>query len=304
MALVRSAGVGSLETESDVRLSVGGAESNVAIGVARLGGTSTWVGCVGDDTFGRRIHRELRAEGVDTRIVVDERRPTGLMVKESPTSSSTRVAYYRAQSAGSALSADDLPVNVIASARVLHITGITPALSTTAADAVERAIDIAVDAKVPVSFDVNHRASLWAGRDATDTYLSIAARATIVFASADEARILVPEVDSPSGLARAIVALGPSHALIRLGAQGCVAMVDGSEYQRDAKTVAVIDTVGAGDAFVAGYLADFLAGRPTDERLDTAIAAGAFACMSPGDWEGLPRRADILLLDAHEPVTR
>jgi 2-dehydro-3-deoxygluconokinase len=303
MALVRSAHVGSLSTESEMRLGIGGAESNVAIALARLGTAATWVGRVGADPLGERVLRELRAEGVDVRAIEEPSAPTGLMVKESRTPTSTRVLYYRAGSAGSTLQPSDLDVADIPGAALLHVSGITPALSTSAAATIDAAIDRAGEFGVPVSFDVNHRSSLWVGRDATEVYRRLAARATIVFAGEDEARLLAAG-DTPAQLARAIAELGPSQVIIKLGPDGCLALIDGVEYSREAVRISPVDTVGAGDAFVAGYLAEFLAGLPVVDRLTTAVKTGAFACLNTGDWEGFARRSELALLDAGEPVSR
>jgi 2-dehydro-3-deoxygluconokinase len=92
--------------------------------------------------------------------------------------------------------------------------------------------------------------------------------------------------------------------LIKLGAQGCVGVIDGEVYRREAIAVAVLDTVGAGDAFVAGYLAELLSGASIAARLDLAVALGAFACLGPGDWEGYPTRDELALLTNSEPVQR
>ncbi|WP_210506983.1 sugar kinase [Naasia sp. SYSU D00057] len=303
MALFRPTGIGSLAHESEFRLAIGGAESNVAIGVARLGGTAAWIGRVGADSLGERVSRELRAERVDARVVVDGGARTGLMIKERRTPDHTGVLYYRAGSAGSRISPDDLDGALIRAAGVLHITGITPALSTSAAGAVFAAVDLADEAGVPVSFDVNHRATLWSAAEAVPVYQELARRADLVFAGEDEAAMLVGN-GPPADLAARIAALGPGQVLIKRGAEGCFALIDGVAHEVAARTVSVVDTVGAGDAFVAGYLAELLAGEPAAARLATAVAAGAFACLGPGDWESLPRRADLAMLDRTDPVTR
>ena len=119
-----------------------GAESNVAIGLSRLGHAAAWVGRVGGDEFGALVLRELRAEGVDVRHAVrDDARQTGLMFLEQRTSGVTRVDYRRAGSAGSALCVDDLRAAVADAPSVLHLTGITPALSEAAAAAVQWAAE-------------------------------------------------------------------------------------------------------------------------------------------------------------------
>ena len=226
MGLVRTTAIGSLEHVSDLALHVGGAESNVAIGVVRMGGRATWIGRVGDDSLGRRVLRELRGEQVDVAATVDDSARTGLMLKETPTAGTTRVLYYRAASAGSRLSPGDLDADTIRTADLLHVTGITLALSESAAAAVHDAVGIARSAGVPVSFDVNHRASLWADRDAADAYREIARQADIVFAGDGEAELLVGPGE-PEDLAAALAALGPTQAVVKLGERGCVARIDG-----------------------------------------------------------------------------
>lgn len=303
MGLLRAASVGSLEHVSDFRLHIGGAESNVAIGVARLGRPSVWMGRVGDDGVGRRVVRELRAEGVGVVAPVDESARTGLMLKESPTAGTTRVSYYRTASAGSRLTIDDLDFERIAAAGVLHVTGITLALSESAEQAVFAAIGAAVAAGVPVSFDVNHRPALWGGRDPRPIYRRVAERCDIVFAGTDEAELLMAPA-APAELATALSGLGPRQAIVKLGEAGCVASIDGEVLSAPADPITPIDTVGAGDAFVAGYLVGLLDGLDPADRLRQAARCGAFACLGPGDWESLPRRADLEAFGSGDPVIR
>jgi 2-dehydro-3-deoxygluconokinase len=303
MGLLRAASIGSLEHVSDFQLHIGGAESNVAIGVARLGRPAVWMGRVGDDGVGRRVLRELRAEGVSAGAVVDPEARTGLMLKETPTSGRTRVSYYRAGSAGSRIGIDDLDFDAIESAGVLHVTGITLALSESAEQAVFAAIGAAVAAGVPVSFDVNHRPALWGDRDPAPLYRRVAERSTIVFAGADEAELLVGS-GSPEQLAARIADLGPAQAIVKLGEDGCVASIDGEALSAPAEKITPLDTVGAGDAFVAGYLVALLDGLAPADRLRQGARCGAFACLGPGDWESLPRRADLDAVGSADPVIR
>ncbi|MCP9213446.1 sugar kinase [Streptomyces cucumeris] len=304
MALMYSDRPGPLQHAHELKLGIGGAESNVAVGLCRLGTPAAWIGRVGHDSLGERVTRELRAEGIDVHAVVDGVAPTGVMIKEQRTTENAHVWYYRVGSAGSRLATTDLPRNAMASAALLHVTGITPALSDSAHAAVMTAIEQAAARVVPVSFDVNHRTSLWRGRDATPVYREMARHATVLFAGEDEARLIAPDERSVPELAEAIAATGPSQVVIKLGARGCYALIDGTAYERDAVPVQPVDTVGAGDAFVAGYLAEFVSGHDVATRLTTAVTAGAFACLAHGDWEGLPRRAELALLGRSEPVTR
>jgi 2-dehydro-3-deoxygluconokinase len=304
MALFRADGPGPLPHVSGFSLGMGGSESNFAIALRRLGTSVTWVGRIGEDSFGDYIRRELAAEQIDAVIVVDPTAATGLMIKERRTLATQKVWYYRAGSAGSRLSSADLPVDKIRRARLLHVTGITPALSASAAEAVDRAIEIARDAGTLVAFDINYRSALWAADVAAEVYSEIAAKADIVFAGDDEAGLIATASPDPTELAREIAGLGPSQVIVKLGDRGCAAVIDGDTYRLDAIAVDALDTVGAGDGFVAGYVAELLAGAKPQVRLDTALRVGAFACLVPGDWEGMPKRAELGSIDAHEPVTR
>lgn len=304
MALLHNDTPGRLAHASGLQLGVGGAESNVAIALVRLGTPASWIGRVGADSLGERVLRELRAEGVDLHATVDPHAATGLMLKERRTVDAARVWYYRTGSAGSRLGPEDVPAQLIAGSALLHVTGITTALSPTAHSAVLHAVRLAREAGVPVSFDVNHRDSLWYGRDAGTVYRELAQAVSIVFAGEDEARLLAPAASGVSELAASIASLGPAQVIIKLGEAGCHARIDGREHTQPAVPVRVVDTVGAGDAFVAGYLAELVDGKDAPTRLRTAVTTGAFACTTAGDWEGLPRREDLALLTAGDPVTR
>ena len=302
MGLIAQRTVGSLAHADGLTLGIGGAEGNVAIGVRRLGCRATWFGRVGRDDVGDLIAREFRAEGVDARIVRDDA-PTGLMLKTRRTAWATRVTYYRRGQAGAHLCADDLDPDVIRSAAVLHVTGITPALGAGPAAAVRAAIDIARGASVPVSLDLNYRSALWDADTAGAALRELARSADIVFAGDDEARLVVTG-DGPEELAAGLTRLGPRQAIIKLGARGAWALVDGVGLAQPVVPVDAVDTVGAGDAFVAGYLAELMRGAPATRRLATAATAGACVAASPGDWEGLPTRADLEGVAATDPVIR
>lgn len=299
MALLWPPEVGLLRHVPALRLGIAGAESNLAVGVVRLGVPATWLGRVGDDEFGRLVTMTLRGQGVHTTAVVDSSAPTGLMVKERRTARSTRVLYYRSGSAGSRLCTGDLDPGVIAGGAVLHVTGITPALSPSAREAVFAAVDIARAAGVAVSVDLNYRSALWSPVDAGPVLRDLVRRADIVLATEDEARLVVDGADARA-LAAGLDRLGPNQVLVKQGAAGSLSTIDGRMHRTPARSVDVVDSVGAGDAFGAGYLSGLCRGLSAEERLDLATAAGAFAVTVPGDWEGLPSTADLSLLDGGE----
>lgn len=297
MGRLAAATRGPLRHTSQMVLGVGGAEGNVAIGVARLGEGAAWIGRIGADEIGALIMSTLRGEGVDVSAVhVDDSVPTSLALHERW--ASVRVTYYRSGGPGARLQAGDLDTALIAGAAVLHVTGITAALSPSAKDTVYAAVEIATSANVPVSFDVNYRAALWAPDIAAPVLRDLARRSDILFAGEDEARLLGLTGEA-AGLVAGLSALGPQEAILKQGPRGAVAIID----NRPMTAVPVptspyaTDPVGAGDAFVAGYLADRIAGAAAQQRLTTASACGASVASTPGDWEGLPSRSAIARLE-------
>lgn len=290
--------------EHRTRVGFGGAESNVVIALRRLGVPVTWVGRLGDDTFGDLIERELRAEGITVLATRSGTDPTGLMVKERRPLGRTRVRYYRSTSAATRLAAADVTDAQIARAAAVHLTGITAAISPSARDAVLDVAGRARRAGALVSFDLNFRGRLWDRAQAAHTYRRILPLTDIVFAGDDEARILAPEIDDPADLATALLELGPTEAVIKLGERGALTGVAGGRHRQAAMPITPVDTVGAGDGFVAGYLSEVLARAPIPTRLRTATQVGAYACLGPGDWESMPRRSDLVVDQEADLVER
>jgi 2-dehydro-3-deoxygluconokinase len=335
LGLLRAPKVGPLRSMPALELGFAGAESNVAIGLARLGHAVSWRGCVGDDELGRLVVGALRGEGVDVNARVVDDVPTALMLREHRTSDVTHVSYYRSGLAGSRLDGIDVEDLALRAGDLLHVTGITPALGAGPAAAVRRAVERARAVGARVSFDVNHRAALWSASAAAAPLRSLAASADILFAGPEELALVVgpgagaglgtaggdesdtsalgssapspaePPFARADGWERAFCAaqaLGPSEVVLKLGAAGATAR-DGMEAaSARAPQVVAVDPIGAGDAFVAGYLSAVLDGLPLADRLRRACAVGAFAVTSHGDWESLPRRAELDLLD-HGPGT-
>jgi 2-dehydro-3-deoxygluconokinase len=304
MALMAGTTIGPLQHSSGMTLGIGGSESNVAIALARLGTDSTWIGKVGTDALGDLVLREIGAEGVRVAAVRDPDVPTALMIKERRTAAETRIFYYRAGLAGSRLRVDEVDFDLVRSASLLHVTGISLALSTGMSEVIDEAIRVAKDAGVAVSFDLNFRGKLWSREQAGEAYRRILPHVDLVFAGDDEAAIALGDADAPMALAHRLIGLGAKSAVVKLGAIGAVGVIDGVEHEQPAIPIVAVDTVGAGDAFVAGYLAELLAGEPAAARLTTAVTVGAYACLTHGDWEGLPRRAELAALTATEPVAR
>lgn len=295
MGLVGGERIGPLRLGGPMRLSMAGAESTVAIGVARLGGSARWVGVVGDDEVGALITRVLRAEGVQADgVAVAGDVPTGLMIKERRSALVSRVHYYRRGNAGSRLAPAHVRPEDVAAATILHLSGITPALSATARDAVFAALELAGSAGTTVCVDLNHRSALWPADEARPVLADMVARADIVLATAEEAALLTGEpTPGAADAARRLGGLGPRLAVVKRGADGAMACDDGQIMDVAPYPAEVVDPVGAGDAFAAGLLADLALGRPVEQALRTAAAVAAVGVACPGDWEGLPTRAEL-----------
>ncbi|MFF9774247.1 sugar kinase [Streptomyces sp. NPDC013978] len=297
---------GALRLGGSLGLSVAGAESNVAIGLARLGHRVRWAGRVGADELGALVLRTLRAEGVDiTHAVTDDAgRPTGLLMTEPRLGTLTRVSYYRTGSAGSAVAPADVLPALADGPRVLHLTGITPALSPTAADAALTAAATAYEAGITVCLDINHRSRLWTADRARAALRPMLAHIDLLIASEDELPLVLarPGVDEPEAV-RAVLAEGVGEVVVKRGARGATAFTADGATDRAARQVDAVDLVGAGDAFVAGYLSGLLDGADVPARLHRAVTTSAFAVATRGDWEGLPARDELGLFDQPDGTT-
>jgi 2-dehydro-3-deoxygluconokinase len=291
---------GRLRHVPSLELKIGGAESNLAIALSRLGVRAGWVSLLGDDEPGQLVLDRVRAEGVDTSQV---RRlqgyPTGLYLREQvgPT---VRVYYYRRGSAASTMAPETLDLEYLKEAEFLHLTGITPALSE---DCRAFTLWAAREDGTRVSFDVNYRSKLWGSGEARAFVEEILPSVDLLFVGDDEARALWGRDDED--LVRELAARGPREVVLKLGREGSLALVDGRTITRPAYPVEEVDPVGAGDAFDAGYLAGHLWERGPEERLRVANAMGALSVATLGDYEGLPDKDELrAFLEGREALGR
>jgi len=294
MALVRTDNMEKLQNRMACSIAIGGTESNVAIGLARLGHKARWVSALGQDLFGNLVADTISGEGVEVVARRDHQRQTGLMVKTPSSGTERFVSYYRAGSAASNLSPEDLPDSLIADAKIVHLTGVMPALSEstrrTSLDVIQRSKKL----NKTVSFDVNYRPALWAEPRASVIAREMASQADIVFGDRRELQLLVDNPESADQeILQQVSDLGANQVMMKLADEGARALIDGEFYEQPALKVNVTDTVGAGDAFVAGYLSALLDGEDAKERLFRAAFCGAMACTNLGDWEGAATRADL-----------
>jgi sugar/nucleoside kinase (ribokinase family) len=283
-AMVAVRAEGPVRLGGAARLTIAGAESNVAIGLARLGHAVRFAGRVGADESGALVERTLRAEGVELALHADPDAATGLVLFEQRLPDLTRVEYHRAGSAGARLEPADLAAPLAAGARMLHVTGVTAALGPGPLDAVRRAV---AHPGRRVCLDVNHRARLWSSDEAAAALTPLARRADVVIGSPEELELV--------GGVAALRDAG-CEVVVKCGADGARAISSDGEHAAPGHRVGVVDSVGAGDAFTAGYLSALLDGLDVPGRLARGNAAGAFAVATRGDWEGLPTRAELDLL--------
>ncbi|MFD5400577.1 sugar kinase [Streptomyces griseorubiginosus] len=312
---------------------IGGAESNVACGLAAAGFAVRWVSRIGADGFGDHLVETVGGYGVDVSAVGrDPSRPTGVYFRTAGDRGSDghEVAYYRAGSAASAMSVENVDLSAARAGRVLHLSGITAALSSGCLELVRELMAPGSERPL-VSFDVNHRAGLWRDADGPRVLLELARKADIVFVGEDEAEEAWGVKGGPAGI-RAVLP-EPSVLVVKQGGRGAAAFVSGAAerglvaprggaaHRRGpaslngapsggqscrsggsrpasarfafvpALSVDVVATTGAGDAFAAGFLSATLRSLPLRDRLRTGHLWAAAVLTAPGDLAPPPSRA-------------
>ncbi|WP_168122801.1 sugar kinase [Paenibacillus sp. HB172176] len=277
----------SIERASLLEQGFGGAESNVAIGLARLGASVGWFGALGDDPFGKLILKTLRGEGVDiSRVRLSGAAPTGMMFREH-VAGRLAVHYFRKHSAASQMRPEDLDENYIRNAKLLHVTGITTALSDSCRQTVRKAVEIAKDAGVKISFDPNLRLKLWSIEEARETLLPLIEDADYFLPGWDELKLLYDTDDYK--LVKAKLEKLKAISIIKGVGDSTVILDDGKETEVPFYPAEqVVDTVGAGDGFCAGFLAGIMKGMEPIEAVRLASINGSLVVQMRGDWEALP----------------
>ncbi len=275
---------GPLEDVETFRRSVGGAECNVAGGLAALGISTGWISRLGDDGFGRHVLRDLRARGVEVGgVEEDPDRSTALYVKHSMAGRS-RMHYYRSGSAASAMDPAflDRPAvrDRLVNAELVHTTGITAAISTTAAEMLERLADLRDTFGFVLSVDLNWRPALWRDTDPGPLWRLLRA-ADVALIGADEALVFAGTNDPGElrellGARSTLVMKNDAHAAL-------VVEPNGRRTEVPALSVEVVEPVGAGDAFAAGFLAGTLQGLPMAQRLRLGHLGAAAVLAVPED---------------------
>lgn len=269
---------------------VGGAETNVAVAMARLGKRAAWVSRLPDNPMGHIVANTLRQYGVDVSgITWDANARMGLYFLEMGSAPrSARVWYDRANSAASQLSPADLPLDLIASAGWLHITGITPALSASCTETVRAAFGHAKKHHLTCSFDVNYRALLWSPEQASAALEPLCKMADVVMVAMRDAKKLfgAPENSAASELQRR----WGGTVVVTCGADGAQADDGSGLVTCAAFPTTLVERLGAGDAFASGVICCLMEGAPLPEALRFGTALAALKLTIPGDLALVSRR--------------
>jgi 2-dehydro-3-deoxygluconokinase len=295
MAMFVAEETGELHQVKRFMLRLAGAETNVAVGLARLGLGVGWVSKVGNDPFGQYIRESLTKENVDiSKVVMDPDYPTGFQLKSKVTSSDPEVVYFRKGSAASRLEPADLSDSYFTSASHLHLTGIPPALSSTMRAVSEHVLVLMREHGRTISFDPNLRPSLWKNEaEMVGEINRLAIRADWVLPGIAEGEILTG-YSKPRDIAAFYLDKGVKLVVIKLGAKGAYYRTATEEGEVPGFPVKqVVDTVGAGDGFAAGVISGLLERLPISQAVLRANAIGALAVMTQGDQDGLPTREQL-----------
>ncbi|NUO99170.1 MAG: sugar kinase [Nonomuraea sp.] len=274
---------GRVRHENEARLDVCGPEFTLVIGLSRLGHRCAYLGKVGDDELGARALTVLRGEGVDVADMrVSDGARTGMVLREARVGREPVTAQYRARSAGSRLAPGNVPIDRVGKAKMLHVTGVTAALSRDALDAVRAAVGAARTAGVMISFSVDYVPELWPSvREAEEVLGELACESHLLFLAQDELDLVKP-------------ALTPEReVVVNRGRKGASVRADRMRYDVAPPQVPVVDVAGAGEAFAAGYISAALDGLTPQERLHRGALLSAAAMTSVSDWQGLPTRAEL-----------
>lgn len=307
MVVFDSVSAGPLRYSNQFTCRTGGAETNVAVGVVRLGHSAGWISRVGKDEFGRKIIQTFRGEGVDvSHVEMDPSRPTGIFFRENAGNGEFRNTYYRNTSAFSVISPEFLDEDYIRSAKYLMVSGITLAVNPEAAATAKRAMEIAREAGVNICFDPNLRLKMWSAEQARETMESLWPMVDIALPGVDEGKILFG-LDQPDEIAAHLQrAYDISTVVVKVGADGAIG------YQNGEKVVSpgfhsshVVDAFGAGDSFCAGVLCGFLNEWPLARTLRFANAVGCMVVSAPGNIEAIPYEEQVIaFLEGREGITR
>ena len=268
---------------------IGGAELNVMIGCSRLGIKTGWIGRLGKDEFGRHIFNTVRGEGIDvSEVKLIEDYPTSLNFKEVHAAGNSNTYYYRHKSPTETFLVADVPVEFIKKAKILHVTGVFPAILENNRKIILEALKVAKENNVKISLDPNIRLKLWTKEEARETLLSYLPYVDYLLTGKEELEILF-ETTEEQALIDHLHRYSFEQVIIKNGEDGASYLHENEFVHVPGVTVnKVVDTVGAGDGFDAGFLYGVIHEWEVVESVQLANAIGAMVVQVEGDNEGLP----------------
>lgn len=272
----------------------GGAELNFAIGCARLGVKPGWISKLGKDDFGRYILSFARGEGVDvTHVELVDGYATSVYFREVLSDGSSKSFYYRQNSPTEALTEADFESAYFDGTKVLHITGVFPSIHRHNQEMVRYAVKLAKKHGLLISFDPNIRLKMWTMEEAKAFIASILPDVDILLTGEEEAEMLLGKMAVHDYIA-AFHQYGVKQVVIKRGAEGAIGSDQQAIFDVPAvKPRAVVDTVGAGDGFDAGFISSLLKGQSFEQALNVANAVGSIVVSVKGDNEGLPYYEEV-----------
>jgi 2-dehydro-3-deoxygluconokinase len=298
MALFLASDTDSVINAKEFAREVAGAEANVSVGLTRLGLRVKYLSKVGADELGDAVLKSFESEGVDTSLILRSQSFTGILIRNRGTTRPVHVTYVRKESAGSELCAADISEEFISQSRWVHVTGISAAISRTGAEAVKKALSLAVEFEKPRSLDLNIRRKLWSEKEAQDSLLLLAPLATHIFGGVDEYEVVWGNKEPLKNLESALKC-GARVAIMTSG-DGLIRVLSADGYMESMPPrISAVDPVGSGDAFVAGTISALIAGLSLENAVAQGARCGAGAASKVGDWAGLPYgKAGVINADA------
>ena len=298
-----------LDITDSLDVNVGGAESNLAIAMSRLGKQVAWWSRLPDNPLGRHIAQTLRKFGVDTSGIYWQQgaRLGTYFIEFGSPPRPTQVVYDRADSAASQMQPDDFEWSIFQRTKRLHLTGITPALSQSCLETVRRAMHEARAAGVQISFDLNYRAKLWSWDECRPVMDELASQADLVIGATRDAQSLQKDTIEGEALIRALhQRWGFPTVILTKGPEGTYAYDGDTFHDVPAYTgVKIVDRIGAGDAFAAGLLCALLDGKSLPEAMHYGNAVAALKMTVPGDIALINRQeVEALLTESSTDIQR
>lgn len=290
----------TIEQAGSMDVNVGGTESNTAITLSRFGMRTAWISKLVDNPLGRRIASTITSQGVDTSGVVwtTKGRNGTYFIEFGKGLRAHRVTYDRKNSAVNQLKPDEIDWSVFKGARIVHLTGITPALSGSCHRLVEAVIDRARKGGSLISFDVNHRTKLWSFSKARRVVSAICANVDILLMNGDDAKNVFNAKGSPEKIVGDLASrFGCKTVVLTMGKEGAICKHEGEVFRSERYPTLEVDRVGAGDAFTGAFLYGYLK-KDIAYALNFAVATSALKFTIPGDLAYVTRTEVEAVLSA------